>query len=172
MNVFEEFRDDAENDFERGVFERALESGGISEQDYEEAHSRYAECMEGAGVDEVHTKQPNGLYAREPAHLPDDDDAAEAYFEQGNECAEGTIASIEAAFNMQVNNPDGRDPSEVVADCLVRVGVVDADYTAERFDEDLERASDSDFQDGPFDVTDPEVQDCLESGGIHISVAD
>lgn len=170
--LFEDLRDSAKNDFEREVFERALENGEISAEDYEEAHSRYAECMESAGVAEVHTKQPNGLYAREPVDLPDSDEAAEEYFEQGNECSEGTIDAIEAAFNMQINNPDGREPSEVVAECLVELGEVDADYTAERFDEDLERASDSGFEDSAFDVGAPDVQDCLEKGGIHIGIAE
>ena len=82
------------------------------------------------------------------------------------------VAAIEAAFNMQVNNPDGREPSEVVAECLAEQGAVDADYTAERFDEDLESASDSGFEDSAFDVGDPDVQDCLEKGGFHITVSE
>lgn len=170
--TFEEFFESAENDFEREVFERALENGEISEEDYEEANSRYLECMEEIGLAETATKQPNGLYERQPVDLPNDDEEFEDRMAQSDECAFGTVASIEAAYNMQVNNPEGRDPAEVAVECLQDLGAVDADYTPEEFEETMD-----DFETllngaGPFDLTDPEVTACLEQGGYHVSLGE
>ncbi|MCY9785797.1 hypothetical protein KIK06_18065 [Nocardiopsis sp. EMB25] len=166
--LFEQFRDSAENDFEREVFERAIENGGLTADDYEEAHSRYVECMEGLGFEETHTKQPNGLYTSEPVTWPEGEEEFNEYMDRSEECAIGTVAAIEAAYNMQLNNPEGREPSELIVDCLIDLGAVSADYTAEQFDEDFEASSESGFEDAPFDVGDPDVADCLAQGGIAI----
>lgn len=170
--TFEEFLESAENDFEREVFERALENGEISEEDYEEANSRYLECMEDLGLEETATKKPNGLYERQPVDLPEGDEEFEDRMARSDECAFGTVATIEAAYNMQINNPEGREPAEVTVDCLRDLGAVEADYTPEEFAEAMD-----DFEvfldgGGPFDVTDPEVTACLEQGGYHVSLGE
>lgn len=170
--TFEEFLESAENDFEREVFERALENGEISEEDYEEANSRYLECMEGIGLEETATKKPNGLYERQPVDLPDGDQEFEDRMAQSDECAFGTVAAIEAAYNMQVNNPEGKDPAEVTVGCLQDMGAVEADYTPEEFEEAMDDFDALLDGNGPFDLTDTEVVACLEQGGYHVSLGE
>ena len=170
--TFEEFLDSAENDFEREVFERALENGEISGEDYEEANSRYLECMEGVGLEETATKQPNGLYERRPVDLPEGDEEFEDRMTQSDECASGTVSAIEAAYNMQINNPEGRDPAEITVECLQGLGAVEADYTLEEFEETMDDFESLLNGDGSFDITDPEVAACLEQGGYHVSLGE
>src|SRR5699024_12498719 len=100
--TFEEFLESAENDFEREVFERALENGEISEEDYEEANSSYLECMKGIGLEESATKKPNGLYERQPVDLLDGNQEFQDRMAPSDECGSGTVAAIYDAYKRQV----------------------------------------------------------------------
>ncbi|CAM4041861.1 hypothetical protein NOGI109294_23350 [Nocardiopsis gilva] len=171
VEQYKQMRDEATSDFEREVFERAIKKGEIAPEDYEEAFNKYMECAEGAGLDETYTKLPNGIYklVKWDAGGADDEKANQEHFEKSAECADGTIARIEAMYQQQVGNPEQfDDPRKVAVQCLIEAGIAPADYTEEQFDKDFESA----FEDADFDVTDPKAEECLHTAGYSLSVGD
>ncbi|MDR0489569.1 MAG: hypothetical protein LBG99_09330 [Propionibacteriaceae bacterium] len=154
------------SDFEREVFTRAVETGGITQEDYDEAFRRYASCMVDKGYHETYERRPDGLMSiRPPQSMVDvSDKEFDAYAQQMTDCADGTVMRIEAAYNDQLNNPGLlSDPYEIVVQCLAQSGLVDLSYTPEQFEQDLN----SSLKDNaPFDPMDPQVQQCLSGAGI------
>ncbi|MBB6170037.1 hypothetical protein HNR23_000097 [Nocardiopsis mwathae] len=164
-------RAEATSDFEREVFDRAVENGEIAPEDYEEAFNRYMKCAEGAGLDETYTKLPSGIYklVKWDAGGSDDQQANEEHFEKSAECADGTIVRIEAMYLQQVGGTDAHDdPREAAVHCLIEAGVAPADYSVDEFDEDLENG----FEGSDFDVTDPATQDCMHTAGYSLGSGD
>lgn len=154
------------SDFERDVFERAIDSGEIPQSDYDEGFNRYEQCVSDLGYEDTWTKQPNGVYRITPPPLKGQE-AVDEYMSQTAECADGTTMRIEAMFIQQQSNPDLNADQRVVAiQCLLEAGFVDASYTTEDFDADLE----SGFQDATFDVASTEANTCLYNAGYAIAV--
>ncbi|MEU0488111.1 hypothetical protein ABZ249_02705 [Nocardiopsis sp. NPDC006139] len=175
LTEFEALRERAGTDFEQEVLDRAIEEGGVTQEDYEEAFNRYTECAEAAGLRETYTKLPNGLYQLTDWEVdadPRDQEAYEAatnaHMETSADCAEGTILLIESAYSLQLGNPEGiEDPRLAAIQCLEDEGIVEPDsYTPEEFDEDLENV----FADAPFDPSDEAANLCLYMAGFAISV--
>jgi hypothetical protein len=163
VEQFEQARENATTDFERDVLDRAIAAGEISAADYEEAFSRYRECVEDAGVEETYEMRPDGLYAITPPKL-DGQAEADEYMEVTGQCADGTTMRIEALYNTQVNNPGLVEDTRLLAvDCLIEEGLAPADYTVETLHADAEAA----FEDAPFDPMAPEAQECLVKGGYN-----
>ncbi|GAA3219239.1 hypothetical protein ACFP63_16035 [Oerskovia jenensis] len=156
------------SDFEREVFERAVETGEISAVDYEEAFNRYQACMLDLGYQDTWTKGPDGLFQiTPPASITQDPKAAEEYMERGSDCADGTVMRIEATYGQQQNNADLlADPREVAVQCLQTLGAVPADYSPE----DLETELQGDLQKASFDAKDPEANQCLRGAGFAIAL--
>lgn len=154
------------SDFEREAFERAIDSGSISQDDYDEAFNRYEQCVSDLGYKDTWSKQPNGVYRITPPHL-EGQDAVDQYMSQTGECADGTTMRIEALFIQQQSNPDlNADPRAVAVQCLLKGGYVDASYTLDDFDKDLQ----SGFENAPYDVSASDVNACLYNAGFAITV--
>lgn len=153
------------SDFEREVLERAVETGSISQADYDEAVNRYLKCTSDLGYDETATKLASGLYQITPP-IFDTDAEADKYSEQSADCAEGTTMVIESLFNQQQNNPDLlADPRQTAVQCLLEGGFVDASYTVDDFDADMQ-----DPGNASFDVSDETANACLAAAGYSISI--
>ncbi|HEX8628653.1 MAG TPA: hypothetical protein VF755_10835 [Catenuloplanes sp.] len=170
VEQFKQARTEAKSEFERAALDRAIASGKIDPADYEEAFSRYRQCMQDAGLRETYTKLPNGIYRVTP---PDDVGGAgkdvDAYAKVMRECASNAgLMRLEALYRTQIDNPDLlADPRLVVVRCLVKAGLVPTDYTPEKLTTfvtgDMTGATD-------FDPMNPEAQKCLTAGGMAISV--
>lgn len=152
-------------DFERGVLERAVSTGQISQADYDEAFNRYTQCTSDLGFDEKWTKLSTGLYQITPPTFADQA-AADVYAEQSTDCADGTVMMIEALFAQQQANPNLlADPRAVAVQCLLEGGFVDASYTVDDFDQDI-----ADPPNASFDVANTEANTCLSSAGFSVAV--
>ncbi|WP_156382619.1 hypothetical protein [Sanguibacter sp. Leaf3] len=164
--LFAQYLDsDTVSEFERDVLERAAETGTIPQADYDEAFTRYQQCVSDLGYTETWTKLPSGVNQVTPPLL-DSQEAADRYAEQATGCATGTIMLIEALFNQQQVNPDLLSDSRAVAvSCLLEGGIVDASYTVDDLDRDLEIPPEA-----SFDVSDPAANACLSSAGYSIAV--
>lgn len=164
--LFQQYLDgDNLTDFEREVLERAMETGEISQADYDEAFSRYIQCTTDLGYEEKWTKLPSGLYQVTPQVFDSQEDV-DKYAEQSTSCADGTIIIIESLFNQQQNNPDLlADPRAIAVQCLLEGGFIDASYTVDDFDRDMK-----DPGSASFDASDPDANACLYAAGYAISV--
>ncbi|MFC4561071.1 hypothetical protein ACFO4E_04290 [Nocardiopsis mangrovi] len=168
VEQFEQAREDATSDFERDVFDRAIENGEIAAEDYEDAFNRYRQCAQDAGLEETYERRPDGIYSITPPVLNGESDIDE-YMEVSGDCADGTTMRIEALYQTQINNPGLiEDTRLLTVDCLVAEGLVPDDYDADRLDADV---SDG-FAEAPFDPADPEARECLRQGGYGIAVED
>ncbi|MDR2975312.1 MAG: hypothetical protein LBV00_11495 [Propionibacteriaceae bacterium] len=163
------FRDYLDNpnlsDFEREVITRAIETGGITQEDYEEGFRRYISCMVDAGYVETYEKRPDGIYQLTPPQKVNtgEQSGVEAYMEQGTNCADGTVMRIEALYNDQLNNPGLlADSRELAVECLIRSGKATVDYTPEQFEKDFAAG----FTNTAIDPTDPQVKQCMASAGF------
>jgi hypothetical protein len=171
--LVEQFKDAqarAKSDFEREALGRAVATGKINPADYEEAFNRYRRCAQDAGLTETYTKLPNGIYrVTPPADLTPD--AADTYANTMKDCAANAgLINLESLYRTQVDNPDLlANPKLLVVRCLVKAGLVPADYTEEKLTTfitgDLDGA-------GDFDPMSAEAQRCLTAGGIAIQITD
>ncbi len=167
VEQFKDARAKAGSDFEKQALDRAIETGKISAADYEEAFSRYRQCAQDAGQQETYTKLPNGIYrVNPPTNLGD---KVDAYANTMRDCAaKAGLISLEALFRTQIDNPDLlSDPRLLTVRCLVKAGVVPADYTVDKLmtflKGDLEKKTD-------FDPMKPEAQTCLTAGGFAVQI--
>ncbi len=170
VEQFKDARTRAKSDFERAALDRAVKTGKIDPADYEEAFSRYRQCAQDAGLKETYTKLPNGIYRVTP---PSDIGTAakdiDAYAKVMRDCAANAgLISLEALYRTQIDNPDLlADPRLVVVRCLIKAGLVPADYTVEKLTiflkGDLAKKTD-------FDPMSAEAQKCLTAGGIAIAI--
>lgn len=155
----------AENAFVVEVLNRAIDTGSIAQEDYDEAHRLYRVCMNDAGYDESYTQLANGSYQITPPSL-EGQDAVEKYMDVGTECA-AELAPIEALFITQQGNPDLlSDPSQVAVQCLIEAGIVDASYTPQKLREDLDTA----FQSASYDPMSSGAQTCFSNAGFSVSI--
>lgn len=153
------------SDFERDVFERAVETGSIPQSDYDEAFNRYERCVSDLGYKDTWTKEANGLYRITPPPLADQE-AVNRYGDLTADCADGTTMRIEAMFAQQQSNPDlNADPRAVVVQCLVKGGYVETSYTVDDLDRDLQ----SGFENASYDVNSPDINACFYSAGYAIA---
>lgn len=133
------FRDDPQmSDYQRGILERAKRDGAISVHDYEDAWSRYKQCMVDLG--HVHTqlaKFPNGVY--HPKAWRNMDKAEDARIENDdNACQKKYVVDVRDVYGIQVGNPGlWSNQDDAIADCLKRAGKVPKDYTGDRFLDDM-----------------------------------
>lgn len=159
--------ENAENPFVAEVLTRAIDSGTIAQEDYDEAHRLYRTCMNDAGYEENYSQLANGSYQITPPPL-DGQEAVEKYMEVGTECS-AEFAPIEALFITQQGNPDLlSDRAQVAVQCLIEAGVVDASYTSQTFRDDLDDA----FASAAYDPMSPQAQTCFSNAGYSISVGE
>lgn len=151
------------SDFERSTITQAIKTGKISQTDYEDAHSRYAQCMKDSGVNETYTKLSSGLYEIHPPLLTTQD-AGEHYKTVSDKCFDGMF-TVEILYQTQQTNPELlADQYELVTRCLVKAGVAPADYSAVSFQADLK----GNFSKAPYQVSNVRAHECLWSAGFAI----
>jgi hypothetical protein len=164
--LFERQLEHESDPFVVDVLERAIESGSITQGDYDAAHAMYDRCMSDLGHELDYERRKNGTLA-ETGPFPDSQDELDAFSDDAEGCAE-QIAPIESLFATQNGNPELlADPETQVVRCLADRGLTPDSYDEDTFRSDLERLADSPF---PFDVNSSEAQECFENAGFGIQV--
>lgn len=162
--LFEQKKETTDNAFVLEVLGRAIETGSIAQQDYDEAHRLYAECMTDAGYEEAYRQDTNGVWRITPPPLSGEE--VGRYMTIGADCSD-ELGPIESLFTVQQGNPDLlADPAAAVAACLREAQLVSADYTADDFAADLE----SGFDNASYDVNSAEAQSCFSGNGYAVKV--
>ncbi|WP_162903778.1 hypothetical protein [Leucobacter sp. wl10] len=165
VELFEQEKADTDNMFVLEVLDRAIASGSIAQQDYDEAHRLYVECMSDAGYKEKYRQDTNGVWRITPPSLNGDEEV-ERYMQIGADCSD-ELAPIEALFTVQQGNPDLlADPAAGAVACLKRAKLVGGDYTVGDFTAEFE----SGFKNSPFDPNSPEAQSCFSGNGYAVTV--
>jgi hypothetical protein len=163
--LFQQYLDQEENPFVIEVLTEAIETGAITQAQYDEAHRMYTDCMLNAGYVEEHTRLSSGIIQLTPPQLEGAEEV-DPYMETGTECSD-ELAPIEALYRAQQGNPDLlANNDEVVVSCLKKSNLVDAAYTTDDFLAELEDR----FQDAPYDPNSPEAQECFSAGGYAIGI--
>lgn len=163
--LFEQKMETTDNAFVLKVLERAIDTGSIAQQDYDEAHRLYAKCMTDAGYEETYRQDTNGVWRITPPPLSGEEEV-ERYMSIGADCSD-ELAPIESLFTVQQGNPDLlADPAAAVVACLREAQLVSADYPAEDFAADLE----SGFDNASYDVNSAEAQSCFSGNGYAVNV--
>ncbi|MDO5676342.1 MAG: hypothetical protein Q4G35_02405 [Propionibacteriaceae bacterium] len=127
---FEQARADATSDFARA----ALADDEISESEYQEAQGRFVQCLADAGFPGA-TFDANG-----GSSIPDEGYTADQINTARQECDASTDFALLQSLYLGVRmNPSNVNPSVLIADCLVRRGVVDQGYSGSDFERDMEK---------------------------------
>lgn len=146
----------------RAILERARTTGKIAAADYEAAFGRYSKCVRDAGVKEEYKKLSSGIYQVIPHYSRTSQAAERADFDKSNECGFRHLATVESLYTLQIANPDLlADGNEVAVRCLLKAGLVKADFTAEKY----KALADKGFEGAPFDTASPAFQQCLAGTG-------
>ncbi|MET8528339.1 hypothetical protein [Micromonospora sp. NPDC005172] len=135
----------ATSDFEK----EALSDSKVSRAEYEEAVSRFIECVRQKGV-AIEKIDQFGYYIYETITAPN------ALAAQ-DECNKGTKAVIEPLYVSRLTNPNKADPNQLFAACLLKHGAAPAGYSAETAKRDKSES----FANAPYDSSDPRVTQCL-----------
>lgn len=147
----------------RQILERAKASGAISQADYESAFAVYAKCVKDAGVVEEYVKLPSGVYKVIPHYSTDSQAAAKADFDRSGDCGIANLAPIEGLYTLQVGNPDLlADNYQVATGCLIKAGLVKADFTSAT----LKTLAEKGFEGAPFDTGSTAFTQCLANAGM------
>lgn len=120
----------ADSDFER----EALGDGELTKMEYEEAITRFVDCMANNNID-IAIEDQGGYYA-----YTVNGDGADFESKQ-DECGRGTKSIIEPLYVSSVKNPTNGDMFQVRRDCFVRHGLVDDRYTANDLENDMNDGS-------------------------------
>jgi len=170
-------RDDL-SDFERDVLKRAVKTGKITQDDYEQAQAKYLQCMVSEGFDHLKfNKLPDGLYElAEDADTVEGSDSSKNYENAMLKCSEGTTRIIEAEYRDQQDNPERyKDHGLIAVQCLRDAGKVDKSYTAAQFNKAAEKYRKGTYvgtlseQFGfPIHSSDKQTMFCLSLGGLSI----
>ncbi|OJX94704.1 MAG: hypothetical protein BGO96_01140 [Micrococcales bacterium 73-15] len=125
---FEKYYDDATTDFEREV----LATSEVTDAAYAEMEERFSSCLADGGI-EFSGFEPDGAY--ETSLAPNGADTMAIV----NECAETTGANtIGLLHDLMFADPENLGGPVVMAECLVRTGIVDEGYTGEDYTSDLD----------------------------------
>ncbi|MFE4195857.1 hypothetical protein ACFRJ9_08325 [Paenarthrobacter sp. NPDC056912] len=151
-------------EFDRDVLERAKVSGRIEQADYDEAYSRFAQCMATSGKPVTLKKLSNGLYRIENTPLADGESVQTA-MSIVTQCEKGTTNEVGELYGIQQGNPELlANPYEIAHKCLEAEGIVDSTFSHE----DLRKIMGSPGSPGstledrlPFDPYSDEAQACF-----------
>lgn len=118
----------ASEDFVR----QALSDYRITDQEYGEATDRAVSCAAGQGVT---------VKVLSPGYSVSGGSSANDVFD---DCSRRFLSDIELLYNAAVQNPENVPFEDLVVECLVRNGVVDAGYGRADYDRDMSAGT------GPF----------------------
>ncbi|MDR1264703.1 MAG: hypothetical protein LBK42_03855 [Propionibacteriaceae bacterium] len=116
---------------------RALADGQISEAELSELKSVYVQCLEDLGFTDVSVGQGGAMQVGAPPEIARDPDAVNALVKQCGASSTDWDAIVALQYQIQ-GNPDHLDTSVIIAQCLVRVGLKPAGYTAEDYQRDFD----------------------------------
>ena len=164
--------------FERDVLGRAVKTGKIAQDDYEQAQAKYLQCMVSEGFDHLKfSKLPDGLYElAEDSDTLEGSDSSKNYENAMLKCSEGTTRIIEAEYRDQQDNPERyKDHGLIAVQCLRDAGKVDKSYTAAQFNKAATNYRKGTYvgtlseQFGfPIHSSDKQTMFCLSLGGLSI----
>jgi hypothetical protein len=161
------------NDFEREAYQRAKETGRIAQADYDEAYTRYSECMAAAGKPVRLRKLKNGLYHEKGMSISPHE-TTEDVMAVVSSCQKSTTGYLPELFALQQGNPDLLwNSDEVAFRCLERSGLVPDGYTLEKYTNSMQNprpGGGSRLDDMPFDFKSDDVQACMVGAGISMTV--
>lgn len=164
--LLEQYLEQEENPFVIEVLTEAIETGGITQAQYDEAHRMYTECMVNAGYEEEYTRLASGIIQITPPNMNAEE--AQRYMDISGDCAD-ELAPIEALYRAQQGNPDLLvNGDEIVVACFKRSQIVDTSYSTD----DLAKDLDSRFENAPYDPTEATVQECFSAGGYAVAIGD
>lgn len=141
---FEFAKANATSDFEQDI----LTDGSISRAEYEEATSRYVECLNSKGYATTRIDQ-RGIYSYQI-----EGQAEGVQWEVANEtCRLGTVEQVEPLYVDMMINPGNENFVELVIACLKKNGLVEPTFDTDDFLA-VETAP-------PWDPDDPLVNECI-----------
>ncbi|MDR1387934.1 MAG: hypothetical protein LBJ44_10210 [Propionibacteriaceae bacterium] len=141
---------------EREEIERAIVAGRIDPADYNVSRLRYVSCMEQRGYQPAYRITSDGLYIELPDTSEDDQSALNAAM---SECSYG-FSVMDVLYRIQQTNPDLLADYRLLAvRCLIEGGFVDADYTVEDLDRNIEMGM------FPFNRYVGRASECLYAAG-------
>ncbi|MEV7606899.1 hypothetical protein AB0N65_15815 [Paenarthrobacter sp. NPDC089322] len=162
-------KDPTLHEFDKDVLQRAKVSGRIEQADYDEAYSRFAQCMASASKPVELSKLSNGLYRVENTPLADGESVQSA-MSITIKCQEGTINEIGELFGIQQGNPELlANADEVAYKCLAAKGIFDSSFSQEELEKALNEpgGDNSSVEDRlPFDPYGEEAQACFIGANI------
>lgn len=161
--LLEQYLAHEENPFVIEVLTSAIQTGGITQAQYDEAHRMYTDCMVNAGYEEEYKRLASGIIQITPPDMSAEQ--AQKYMEISADCAD-ELAPVEALYRAQQGNPDLlTNGDEIVVACFKRNEIVDAAYSTTDLAADLE----SRFADAEYDPNDASVQECFSAGGYSVA---
>lgn len=141
---FADFYSRATSDFVREV----LWDGQITDAEFAEMTDRFSSCLADQGITFLGFNPDGGLRTSVAQNGGDTHAIV-------SDCSRSSGEDfIGALHSMLVTNPDDRDWSTIVAECLVKKGVVPSDYSAADFAQDEAKFAD-------FESVTPELRDAL-----------
>lgn len=152
--LFVQAREAATSQFERDV----LADDKVTRAEYEEAVQRFVSCVEDLGA-QVTLQDQDGYYIYAIGAN------TAAYDEAAVVCAPGTKALIEGLYVDTLTNPDNVDFDELIAQCFVEVGLVEAPFTGRDFLDLVEASGAVNLGDGanPNRAIDPSAEAIMAS---------
>nr|NLD39874.1 hypothetical protein [Actinomycetales bacterium] len=144
---FEQAYDQATTDFQREVFK----DGQLTRAEYDEATARYVQCMEDRGfavsVTDVHGINNYSYTGGNEGSQVSDECRTE-------------LSPIEVLYGAMLGNPENRHPPDLFAECFVRHGLAEPEFTGSGFEEWMAGA---DVPGAPDDgaARDPAFEHCL-----------
>ena len=163
------------SEFEQAVFTRAVQTGKISQANYEEAQRQFNQCLEDVGWNVTWMKGADGVYVFADSTPEIDSQAAvDQWIADSDRCGTGSLNEIGASYCIQQDNPWlYKDEYLAVIACWDRAGKTIPGYGPA----DLKREMDATLAQGyyvpsdySFDTSDQVVMACLRGNGFGFSV--
>lgn len=116
---------------------KILADGKVSDAELSEAKSAFNTCMAGKGYTVEWTDASEEFSVSQPGTASPDQRDMNAQESAVRECdAKGAAQSVSLYYRIH-RNPAHLDEREIMAACLVRVGVVSAGYSASDYERDM-----------------------------------
>ncbi|MBT8163542.1 MULTISPECIES: hypothetical protein [Arthrobacter] len=125
-----------------------LSDGKITDQENQEVRNAFVSCMAAFDI-RVELQEYDSTKSIAPTGMTD-----AKYDELSRDCRARTSGQISGLYFQINRNPENRDESAIMAECLSRKGLVERNYSAK----DYEAASGD--QNFPFDAADPRFRAC------------
>lgn len=150
------------------VFSRALEEGRISAEAYRDSRQQLSNCYKDSGIEFEQQEDDWGLGLVSFSFF-DGDPSLETKMDECNKKFDGTEVTIGGLYSQQVVNPDKQNMDQLIADCLVRKGLVETPFDANDYREFIS-ANSATCSNGmcrlPDGTTYPADEDPPTEGGI------